>query len=308
MFRCVPFTLSILAIVYVQMICLGIGFLIPNYAQLVLHQNAFAAGCLLLPGCVVGAVVSPFSGRLLHRFGAKRPILEGNLAILFATACFGVFALRLSAAMFLVVYIFFAFGQSCSMGNSMTSGLRQLSVELNADGNAVINTTQQLGGAVGTSVVSSILAAAQAQLPGDMVTGTMLGSHTAFLILAALAVAMLYCLLGAVLPHGKARHGQTILCAGGGRPLSGPLSQTENAPQGLALQRVCLLRLWNLCAAHNFIVSFGGEGIYQRIDSAEDQQRAHGAQSKESDIGQGEQQKELADHGKGHQNMQCGHG
>lgn len=193
MFRCVPFTLSILAIVYVQMICLGIGFLIPNYAQLVLHQNAFAAGCLLLPGCVVGAVVSPFSGRLLHRFGAKRPILEGNLAILFATACFGVFALRLSAAMFLVVYIFFAFGQSCSMGNSMTSGLRQLSVELNADGNAVINTTQQLGGAVGTSVVSSILAAAQAQLPGDMATGTMLGSHTAFLILAALAVAMLCC-------------------------------------------------------------------------------------------------------------------
>ena len=172
------------------MICLGIGFLIPNYAQLVLHQNAFAAGCLLLPGCVVGAVVSPFSGRLLHRFGAKRPILEGNLAILFATACFGVFALRLSAAMFLVVYIFFAFGHSCSMGNSMTSGLRQLSVELNADGNAVINTTQQLGGAVGTSVVSFILAAAQAQLPGDMVTGTMLGSHTAFLILAARAVAM----------------------------------------------------------------------------------------------------------------------
>ena len=193
MFRCVPFTLSILAIVYVQMICLGIGFLIPNYAQLVLHQNAFAAGCLLLPGCVVGAVVSPFSGRLLHRFGAKRPILEGNLAILFATACFGVFALRLSAAMFLVVYIFFAFGQSCSMGNSMTSGLCQLSVELNADGNAVINTTQQLDGAVGTSIVSFILAAAQAQLPGDMVTGTMLGSHTAFLILAARAVAMLCC-------------------------------------------------------------------------------------------------------------------
>ncbi len=202
-FRCAPFTLSMLAIVCVQMICLGIGFLIPNYAQLVLHQNAFAAGCLLLPGCIVGAAVSPFSGRLLDRFGAKRPILIGNLAILFAAVCFGAFTLQLSAAMFLVIYLFFAFGQGCSMGNSMTNGLRQLSAELNADGNAVINTTQQLGGAVGTSIVSSIVAAAQAQLPGDVVTGTMLGSHAAFMMLAALAVMMLCCSLGAFYHTGK---------------------------------------------------------------------------------------------------------
>lgn len=167
-FRCAPFTLSMLAIVCVQMICLGIGFLIPNYAQLVLHQNAFAAGCLLLPGCIVGAAVSPFSGRLLDRFGAKRPILIGNLAILFAAVCFGAFTLQ-----------------------------------LNADGNAVINTTQQLGGAVGTSIVSSIVAAAQAQLPGDVVTGTMLGSHAAFMMLAALAVMMLCCSLGAFYHTGK---------------------------------------------------------------------------------------------------------
>ena len=85
----------------------------------------------------------------------------------------------------------------------MTNGLRQLSAELNADGNAVINTTQQLGGAVGTSIVSSIVAAAQAQLPGDVVTGTMLGSHAAFMMLAALAVMMLCCSLGAFYHTGK---------------------------------------------------------------------------------------------------------
>ena len=223
-FRCAPFTLSMLAIVCVQMICLGIGFLIPNYAQLVLHQNAFAAGCLLLPGCIVGAAVSPFSGRLLDRFGAKRPILIGSLAILFAAVCFGAFTLQLNAAMFLVIYLFFAFGQGCSMGNSMTNGLRQLSAELNADGNAVINTTQQLGGAVGTSIVSSIVAAAQAQLPGDVVTGTMLGSHAAFMMLAALAVMMLCCSLGAFLSYGKAQYGSIVLCTGERKPLSGPYS------------------------------------------------------------------------------------
>ena len=58
-------------------------------------------------------------------------------------------------------------------------------------------------GAVGTSIVSSIVAAAQAQLPGDVVTGTMLGSHAAFMMLAALAVMMLCCSLGAFYHTGK---------------------------------------------------------------------------------------------------------
>ena len=43
----------------------------------------------------------------------------------------------------------------------MTNGLRQLPQELNADGNAVINTLQQLAGAIGTSVVTTIVAASR---------------------------------------------------------------------------------------------------------------------------------------------------
>ena len=49
-FHCAPFTLSVAVIVSVQFICLGAGFLIPNYAQLVMGENAFTAGCLPASG------------------------------------------------------------------------------------------------------------------------------------------------------------------------------------------------------------------------------------------------------------------
>ena len=75
-FCCVPFSLSVLVLVFIQFICLGLGFLIPNYAQLVLGEEAFLAGCLLLPGCIIGAILlsykrqdpGPFRSKEAHPF------------------------------------------------------------------------------------------------------------------------------------------------------------------------------------------------------------------------------------------------
>lgn len=52
------FTLSILYVVLVQGIVLALGYLIPYYAQVGAGAGSFAAGCLLLPGCVMGACLA----------------------------------------------------------------------------------------------------------------------------------------------------------------------------------------------------------------------------------------------------------
>lgn len=202
-FRCIPFSLSVLVLVFIQFICLGLGFLIPNYAQLVLGEEAFLAGCLLLPGCIIGAVLSPISGRILDRFGAKKPILSGNFCIILATVCFSIFALRLNIGTFILFYIFFAFGQGFSVGNTMTNGLKQLPPELNPDGNAVINTLQQLAGAIGTSIITTIVAASQAKLPDDMAAATAQGTQYSFYLLAVLAIVVICCSLGVFALSGK---------------------------------------------------------------------------------------------------------
>lgn len=145
-FRCLPFSLSVVTLLLIQFICLGLGYLIPNYSQIVSGEEAFVAGCLLLPGCILGACIAPVSGRMLDRFGAKRPILIGVTAIIISLLCFSVFAAGLTTVLFIIFYLIFAFGQGFSSGNSMTNGLRQLPAELNPDGNAVFNTLQQLAG------------------------------------------------------------------------------------------------------------------------------------------------------------------
>jgi DHA2 family lincomycin resistance protein-like MFS transporter len=194
-FRYLPYTLSTASLLLVGFICLGLGFLIPNYAQLVSHTDAFTAGCLLLPGCIIGAMLAPISGRLLDKFGAKRPILLGNTSILISVICYSLYPYELSSLLFIIFYLFFAFGQGFSMGTIMTNGLSQLPEELNADGNAAMNTLLQLAGAVGTAVISTIVATAQAAEPANIAHATMLGSRHGFYVLAVSAVLILCCSL-----------------------------------------------------------------------------------------------------------------
>lgn len=194
-FRYMPYTLSTVSLLLVGFVCLGLGFLIPNYAQLVSHTDAFTAGCLLLPGCIIGAMLAPISGRLLDKFGAKRPILLGNASILVSVICYSLYPSELSSLLFIVFYLFFAFGQGFSMGTIMTNGLSHLPEELNADGNAAMNTLLQLAGAVGTAVISTIVATAQAAEPAHIAHATMLGSRHGFFVLTVSAVLILCCSL-----------------------------------------------------------------------------------------------------------------
>lgn len=194
-FSCEAYSLSTLSLLLVGFICLGLGFLIPNYAQLVSDTDAFTAGCLLLPGCLLGAALAPISGRLLDRFGAQGPILIGNCSILLAVLCYSLYPGVLSSLLFIVFYIFFAFGQGFNMGTIMANGLRQLPQELNADGNAAMNTLLQLAGAVGTAVISSIVASAQADTALSLAEATLLGSRHGFYVLTLCACLILCCSL-----------------------------------------------------------------------------------------------------------------
>ena len=194
-FHYLPYTLSTISLLLVGFICLGLGFLIPNYAQLVSGTDAFTAGCLLLPGCTIGAALAPISGRLLDKFGAKRPILLGNISILIAVVCYSLYPGELSSLLFIVFYLFFAFGQGFSMGTIMTNGLSQLPEALNADGNAAMNTLLQLAGAVGTAVISTIVAAAQAAEPNNLAHATMMGSRQGFYVLTICAIIIICCSL-----------------------------------------------------------------------------------------------------------------
>lgn len=173
------FCLSVLSIVLLQLTTLGLGYLIPNFSQLVNGEGPAVAGSLLLPGCIVGAILAPVGGRILDRFGARPPILLGNALIVLSTLLFAIAGQNLVTPLFLGFYLVFGFGQGLSVGNMMTNGLSCLPHDMSPDGNAAINTVQQLAGAAGTAVASSIVAASQASIVSDFALATAVGTQSA---------------------------------------------------------------------------------------------------------------------------------
>ena len=193
-FRIPGFVLGLVAIVVVQFIVLGLSFLLPNYAQLVMGAGETEGGTTLLAGCIIGAIMTPFAGGILDRLGPRVPIITGLVAMTTGLILLTAPSSYMPTTTAMAIYAVFAFGQSLTIGNTMTTALAQLPEQTKSDGNAVINTLQQLAGAMGTSVVTLVVGAAQ-EGASDMAAATMLGTREAYLMLAILILVPIVCML-----------------------------------------------------------------------------------------------------------------
>ena len=174
------------------------SFLLPNYVQLVNHSNTTLAALMLLPGAIIGAGFAPFSGIILDKMGARKPILIGASLIVLAQLLFSLFGLSLSNTLILAFYMIFMTGLGVAFGNVMTNGQKQLSLDQRADANAIFNTLQQFAGAVGTTLASLIVAMSQANHKMDFARATAQGSRNGFVVLFVLAIFQLLVLVSVV--------------------------------------------------------------------------------------------------------------
>ncbi|OAP99255.1 DHA2 family efflux MFS transporter permease subunit [Ligilactobacillus aviarius] len=189
------FDLSTIALMISQFSILGTSFLLPNFAQLSLHQNAFVAGLLLLPGTTLGIFLSLLGGKLYDVLGARKPIMLGFSLYAIATLLFSIFMPKMTIWMIIIFFAIAIMGQAFSSGNTMTSGLHQVEDQFSTDANAVLNTVQQLAGALGTSIVATIVAEHQSAAH-RIALGTMTGVRTAFCLLFILQlIALLFTFL-----------------------------------------------------------------------------------------------------------------
>lgn len=140
-----------------QLIILGLAFVVPNYVQLINHSSSSVAGLILLPGAILGAIISPLSGALLDKLGAKKPILAGSGLIIISLLILTFSSSHISDGMFLALYSLIMIGIGLSYGNIMTKALSFLQNEIQADGNAILTTIQQFAGAIGTVIVATII-------------------------------------------------------------------------------------------------------------------------------------------------------
>lgn len=197
------FDLSTIALMISQFSILGTSFLLPNFAQLSLHQNAFVAGLLLLPGTTLGIFLSLLGGKMYDVLGARKPIMLGFSLYAIATLLFSIFMPQMTIWMIIIFFAIAIMGQAFSSGNTMTSGLHQVEDQFSTDANAVLNTVQQLAGALGTSIVATIVAEHQ-NAAHRIALGTMTGVRTAFCLLFILQlIALLFTFLVTQKPSVK---------------------------------------------------------------------------------------------------------
>ncbi|WEG14926.1 DHA2 family efflux MFS transporter permease subunit [Pullulanibacillus sp. KACC 23026] len=156
-FRYKMFSLTTIINVVVTMAMFSGMILMPIYMQNVRGFTPLYSGLMLLPGGIVMGIMSPITGRLFDKFGAKWLAVIG-LAIT-AVTTYGLTLLELNTSFTYVItlYTIRMFGMSIVMMPIFTAGLNELALSLNKFGTAMVNTLRNVGGAVGMAFFVSIM-------------------------------------------------------------------------------------------------------------------------------------------------------
>ncbi len=171
----------------------GMFFLGALYMQRVLGYDAIQVGLAFLPVALGIAVMSlGFAARLMERFGAKQTLIPGLLLV-----AIGLVLLRSSPVHarylpdLLPTMVLFGIGAGMAFPSLMTLAMSAATPEDSGLASGLVNTTQQVGGALGLAVLATLSATRTSTLrhDGASLAGSLTGGfHLAFTVAAVLVI------------------------------------------------------------------------------------------------------------------------
>ncbi|GAC1684379.1 MAG: DHA2 family efflux MFS transporter permease subunit [Candidatus Dormibacteraceae bacterium] len=128
------------------------------YLQSVRDFSALTAGLTLAPMSLTSMVVAPFAGRMADRIGGKYILMTGILvfAVGFGMITF-VAGPDSTWINFLVPAIIAGIGMGMTFAPMTTVAMRNISPRMAGAASGVLNTTRQVGAAIGSAVVGALL-------------------------------------------------------------------------------------------------------------------------------------------------------
>lgn len=194
------FTLTTIISMIVNMAMFGAMILLPIYLQNIRGFTALESGLLMLPGAILMGIMSPISGALFDKIGARWLVVTGLTITVITTWQFTTLSMTTSYAHILLLYVFRMFGMSFIMMTVMTEGLNQLPRHLGAHGTAASNTARQVASSIGTAFLVTVMSTRQAVHFGEygnvltstnpFVAGNLAGIGQSFGITAHLPAAL----------------------------------------------------------------------------------------------------------------------
>lgn len=151
------FSLTTLINVAVTIVMYADMMLLPLYLQNARGYTALESGLLLLPGALVMGLLMPVTGKLFDKFGAKWLAIAGLLIMIVTTLGFVDLTDSTSFTYLVLMSTGRRIGMALLLMPIQTLGLNQLPSKLNAHGTAISNTTRQVAGAVGTSLLVTVM-------------------------------------------------------------------------------------------------------------------------------------------------------
>ena len=150
----------------------GSMLLLPLYYQVARGQSALHAGLLLVPQGLGAALTMPIGGRVVDRSGAARIVLPGLVLLLAGMTIFTQVGATTSLWVLGGASFLMGLGMGSTMMPTMSAAYQTLTHAQVARATTSLNIVQRGGGALGTALLSVVLASQLAvNLPGAVGAG-----------------------------------------------------------------------------------------------------------------------------------------
>jgi DHA2 family lincomycin resistance protein-like MFS transporter len=209
-FKYPTFALVAVLLFVLMMTFFSSAIMLPMLMQGVLLVSAFKSGLILLPGGIINGFMAPVSGKLFDKFGPRVLVIPGLVIAVISLWQFTRFDETTSTGFLVAIHIALMIGIALVMMPAQTAGLNQLPNHLHPHGTAILNTLQQVSGAIGTALYISIMSSGQKQYlsgasdpqaPAEIAKGLASGINNAFWF--GVIVALVALVLGLFIRKGK---------------------------------------------------------------------------------------------------------
>lgn len=152
-------------------------FILPQFLQKGMMLPVALTGIIILPGGILNALISAISGKLYNKYGVKKLTITGYII-----SIIGILLLVFSSSYSNIIYIITAhctlmIGCALIMSPSQTYALNALEINESSDGSTIINTFEQIIGAIATAVSTSLLNVGFISTQGNESIKFTCGSH-----------------------------------------------------------------------------------------------------------------------------------
>ncbi|TDQ42758.1 DHA2 family efflux MFS transporter permease subunit [Aureibacillus halotolerans] len=151
------FSLTTIINIVLTMAMFSAMILVPLYLQNVRGFSPLESGLLLLPGAILMGIMSPITGKIFDKVGARWLAVVGLGITTWTTWDFAQLDLETTYTHMIIIYSLRMFGMSMLMMPIMTAGLNALPNRLNSHGTAMANTMRQMSGAIGTAFLVTVM-------------------------------------------------------------------------------------------------------------------------------------------------------